>query len=155
MSSMRKATAYRDLALGIKVDRATATTGLVGTTATLFTVSVGRVVGTSLDGELTVATGATSSSAKLISTPTTGTAVDLTSAVSVASKEIGAKFSLPLTLGGALSVTTAGAGQIPGAVGFVIAVGTIQLNTTADPTGGGSAKWSITYYPYDDGATVA
>lgn len=144
---------YRQIMLGLPVDRATATTGLTGTTGDLFAISGGRIMLTSLVGELTVATGATASVAKLISAPTTGTAVDLTTTTSVASKEAGAKISLT-TFGAALAVNLAGAGTVLTAP-VVIAVGKIQLNTSADPTGGGSAKWRLTYIPYDDGASVA
>lgn len=155
MSALMKGAAFRSQALGLVVTRATATTGLLGATATLFTVTGGRVIVTSLVGELTVATGATASVAKLLSTPTTGSAVDLTSTTSVASKEIGAKITPAATLGGALSVTNAGAGFVALGTGFIIPIGSIQLNTSADPTGGGSAKWSLTYFPLDDGAAVA
>ena len=155
MSQSMKGSAYRAQALGLTVTRATATTGLTGATGTLFTVSGGRIVLTSMVGELTIATGATASVAKLLSTPTTGSAVDLTSTTSVASKEVGAKLTLPATLGGALAVNNAGAAPLAVGTGFVIAIGSIQLNTSADPTGGGSAKWTLTYFPLDDAATVA
>jgi len=154
MSVLNDPVAFRKAILGLQVNRATATTGLVGAAASIFTVSGGRILLTSLIGELTVATGATASNGSITAVPTSGTTVTLATATSVASKEIGTKLGLPLTFGGALSVTTAGAGPVPGALWIVVAVGAIQMVTSADPTGGGSAKWTLTYVPYDDGATV-
>jgi hypothetical protein len=145
-------TALRQIELGTKVDKVT--TVLPATaTGTLFTVTVGRVVVTSIVGEFTIAADATATLAKLVSTPTTGTAVDITSTTAVTSKEIGALITLPLTLGGALNVQNAGLGEIPGALRFLVPIGTIGINTSA--TNVGSVKWSLTYFPFDDGATVA
>jgi hypothetical protein len=141
----------RTALLGVKVDRATATLPQNGL-GHIFTVSGGRVVITSLVGEATVAIGATITTVKVTSTPATGTAVDLTSATAVTSLEIGGHLSLPLTLGGALVVNTAGAAEVPGALGFLVPVGSIDITTSANDTG--SVKWSITYIPYEDGGTV-
>jgi hypothetical protein len=152
VTTILQGTSLRQIELGTKVDKAT--TVLPATaTGTLFTVSGGRVVVTSIVGEFTIAADATATTVKLVSTPTTGTAVDITSTTAVTSKEIGALITLPLTLGGALNVQNAGLGEIPGALRFLVPIGTIQATTSA--TNVGSVKWSLTYFPFDDGASVA
>lgn len=150
---MQSGTALRTLELGTKVDKATAIVPASGN-QTIFTVATGRVVVTSLVGEFTVAGDGTVTTLKVTSAPTTGSAVDLASATAITSKEIGALVTLPLTLGGALNVQNAGAGEIPGALRFLVPIGVIRITTSAtDATA--SVKWSVTYFPYDDGATVA
>ena len=109
MTSIIKTTSYRDLALGVKVDKATAVLPATAYGA-LFTVAGGRVLVTGLIGEFTIAADATATTVKVTGTPTTGTAVDWTTAVAVTSKEIGSQMTLPAAAGGALVVTNAGAG---------------------------------------------
>lgn len=140
--------------LGAKVSRATAVTGLAGAAGTIFTIAGGRVVITGLVGELTIATGATASNGSIQVVPTSGTTVVIATATSVASKEVGTKLCLPTSFGGALSVQTAGAGPLPSGYYVVAATGSVQMVTSADPTGGASAKWDLLYVPLDDGATV-
>lgn len=141
----------RTALLGVKVDRATATLPQ-NATGSIFTVSGGRIVVTSLVGEVTTIVGATVTTLKVTSTPTTGSAVDLTSATAITSLEVGGHMSLPLTLGGALVVSNAGVAEIPGAIPLLVPIGNIQITTSANDTG--SVKWSITYIPYDDAALV-
>lgn len=143
----------RQILLGQKVDRATATLPQTAT-GHLFQVTGGRVLVTGLVGEVTVATGATATNAKITSTPTTGTAVDLTANVAVTSKEIGAQLTLPATSGSALVVKNGGAGgQLPGHNPYIVPIGYIDLITDASDTG--SVKWSITYIPLDNNASLA
>ncbi len=120
-------------------------------TGHIFTVSGGLVVVTALVGQVTTACSATATTLKITATPSTGTAVDLTSAVAVTSAEAGSLITLPTTLGGALSVTTSGAGQIPG-LQFLVAPGTIDITTSATNTG--QVAWSLTYAPWDNGGQV-
>ncbi len=141
----------RTALLGIQVNRATATLPQ-GATGHIFTVTGGRIVVTSLIGEVTTIVGATVTTLKVTSTPTVGTAVDLTSATAITSLEVGGHISLPLTLGGAVVVNNAGAAQIPGALGFLVPAGSVDITTSANDTG--SVKWSLTYVPYDDAAVV-
>jgi hypothetical protein len=152
MSVLIQGPQIRQILLGTKVDRATATIPQTAQAA-IYTVSGGRVIVTSLVGEVTTVMGGTATTVKVTSNPTTGTDVDLTSATAVTSKEVGSLITLPLTLGGALVVNSAGAGETPGALGFLVPIGTIDLVTSASDTG--SIKWSLTYIPYDDGASVA
>jgi hypothetical protein len=143
----------RQILLGQKVDRATATLPQTAT-GHLFQVTGGRVLVTGLVGEVTVATGATATLAKITSTPTTGTAVDLTSTTAITSKEIGAQCTLPATSGSALVVKNGGAGgQLPGHNPYIVPIGYIDLITDASDTG--SVKWSVTYIPLDNNASLA
>ncbi|MFJ6667418.1 hypothetical protein [Streptomyces sp. NPDC091383] len=142
----------RRLLFGHKVDRATATLPQTAT-GSIFTVSGGRVLVTGLLGEVTTAIGGTATTLTVVSTPTTGTATTLASATAITSKEVGAQCTLPLTSGSALVVVNGGGGgQLPGHAGYVVPVGNLQITTSASTTG--SIKWSLTYVPLDDGASV-
>jgi hypothetical protein len=153
MSNILRSTGYRALELGLKVDKAT--TVLPATAyGTLFTVTGGRVLITGLIGEFTIAADATATTVKVTGTPTTGTAVDWTTATAVTSKEIGSQMTLPAAAGSALVVTNAGgSGQMQCKSPFVAAIGTIGITTSA--TNAGSAKWSIFYVPLDDAGVLA
>lgn len=152
MSVIIQGPQIRQILLGTKVDRATATLPQTAQ-GSIFTVAGGRILLTGLVGEVTTATGATATTLKVTSNPTTGTDVDLTSATAVTSKEIGAQFTLPATSGSGLVVANGGGGgQFPAHNPYIVPVGTIDLVTSASDTG--SVKWSLTYVPLDDGATV-
>ena len=152
MTAMIQGNQLRTMLLGSKVDRATATLPQTAT-GHLFQVSGGRVLVTGLVGEVTLATGATATNAKVTSTPTTGTAVDLAANALITSKEIGSQLTLPAASGSALIVKNGGAGgQFPGHNPYIVPVGFIDLTTDASDTG--SVKWSLTYVSLDDGASV-
>jgi hypothetical protein len=141
----------RALTLGQKVDRATA--ALPQTTAgTLFTVTGGRILLTSIVGEVTTVIQTQANNTKLQSVPTVGTTVDLCAVLDITAKEVGALFGITGTFATALVGANAGATVIP-TVPLIIPVGAIKLNCAASNTG--SVKWSVTYVPYDDGASVA
>ncbi|RPE34921.1 hypothetical protein [Kitasatospora cineracea] len=152
MSVIIQSDQLRTVLVGAKVDRATATLPQT-TQAAIFTVSGGRVLVTGLVGEVTTATGATATNLKVTSNPTTGTDVDLAANTAVTSKEIGSLITLPGTSGSALVVKNGGGGgQLPAHNPYVVPIGTIDLVTDASDTG--SVKWSITYIPLDNGASV-
>lgn len=151
MSTLIQGNELRTLLFGRKVDRDTAALPQTAT-GSLFSVSGGRILLTSIVGEVTTALGATLTNAKLVSTPTTGTAVDLCAVLAVASKEAGTLFGITGLFSDAMVGANAGAGVIPRNP-VVIPVGNIGLNTSANDTG--SVKWSVTYIPLDDGASVA
>jgi hypothetical protein len=143
----------RKLAFGIKVDRATATIPAT-TTQTLFTVTGGRIILTGLVGEVTTIIQAQANAIKIVSTPTTGTAKDISGTLDINAFEVGALVSLDGTaLSTALSGTNAGAALFARGAGIVVPIGAIRLNTAATNTG--AMKWSLTYVPFDDGAAVA
>lgn len=143
----------RQVLLGTKVDRATATIPQTAT-GSIFTVTGGRILVTGLVGEVTTAIGGVATTLAVTSTPTTGTAVTVASATAITSKEIGSIITLPVTAGTAAVVNNGGGGgQLPGHAPYVIPVGALGITTSASTTG--AIKWSLTYVPLDDGATVA
>lgn len=153
MSVLLAGSQVRALLLGVRVDRATATLPQTAQGA-LFTVTGGRVIVTGLVGEVTTAVQAQATTVQIVGNPTTGTDVNWTNTTGdINGKEVGSLVTLPATLGGTASVQTAGGNVLALGSGFVAAVGTIDLKTGASSTG--SAKWSITYIPLDDGASVA
>jgi len=138
--------------LGRKVDRATSTLPATGDLS-IFTVSGGRIILTSLLGEVTVAIQAQANAIKVKSVPTTGTAKDLSATLDINAFEVGALISLDGTaLSTTLSGTNAGGALALRGVGIFVPIGAIKYNTAATNTG--SIKWSMTYIPYDDLATV-
>jgi hypothetical protein len=146
----------RALLLGIRVDRATAALPQT-TAANIFTVSGGRVLLTSLVGEVTTAIQAQANATKISSNPTTGSTVDLSATKDITGLEVGGFLSLiteadVTPFGAALQQQNAGAVTIPH-IGIIVPIGGIELNCAASNTG--SIKWSLTYIPYDDGASVA
>jgi hypothetical protein len=151
MATLIPGVQLRRLLLGTKIDRATAT--LPQTAAgTLFTVTGGKILLTSIHGEVTTAIQNQANNTKLQSVPTTGTTVDLCAVADIANKEVGALLGITGTLATALQVANAGA-QVVQTNGLIIPIGAIKLNCAASNTG--SVKWSITYVPLDDGASVA
>jgi hypothetical protein len=155
MAVLSSTSAYRQLVLGLKVDKATGT--LVTSTTTLFTISGGRVLITSLVGRVTTAIGATASNAKLVYNPTAaGTSFDMCTAVAIETDAVEQTYYI------AGSVASPGALLVGGAVGqanpvfedgYLVQAGTIEQNLSADPVGG-AITWSLTYVPFDDGAAV-
>lgn len=128
------------------------------TTGQIFRVTGGRVLVRALVGEVTTATGATVTTCKVSSKKLSnanvavGTAVDVASAVSVASLEVGSLFFVEGD-GTAAVTSTAGAAFIGTNSGLWIAPqGEIYLTTSATNTG--SMKWDLWYQPLDAGAVV-
>lgn len=150
MTNIMSSSAKRSLVLGEAVTRAAAL--LPATTqAPIFTVSGGKVLVTSLIGEVVVVMPATTNTTKVTGNPTSGTDVDWCTATSTASAEVGATFSLGAS---ALAVKNAGGGSLGSiAPGYIAQVGTIDLVTTGTAATG-TVKWVLTYIPIDDGATV-
>jgi hypothetical protein len=140
----------RRLLYGDKVDRATAALPQTAAAA-IFNIVGGRVVVTSIVGEVTTAIQNQANNTKLTSNPTTGTSVDMCAVLSIANDEVGCLYSITGTPADAMIGTNAG--LVPAmAKSQVIPVGTIDLDCGASNTG--SVKWAITYIPYDDGAYV-
>lgn len=132
---------------GRKVERAAATLPATGT-QTIFTVTGGRVLLTTLVGETVTATGAT---ATTITINAVGSVNGLTTALATAtdytSKSVGTEFAFS-TLGGAAVV----GGAFNQNNETVLTPGTIQIVTSATNTG--TVKWTLMFIPLDDGATV-
>jgi hypothetical protein len=143
--------AFLSVILGFRKDKAAATLPATATQS-LFTVAGGRIALLGLLGEVTTILGATATNAKIVSTPTTGTAVDLCAVLAVANKEAGTLFGITGIFSDALVGANAGA-TILQMRPIVIPVGVIGLNTSATNTG--ATKWTAWYVPLDDGATLS
>lgn len=150
MTTQIKGRAQRDLAFGIKVDRATAVLPQT-TSGTLFTVAGGRVLVTNITGEVTTVIQTQANNTKLVATPTTGTAVDMCAVLDISADEVGCLYTITGLPSDAMYGPNAGLGQVMSR-GLVVPIGTIKLSCAASNTG--SVKWSITYLPWDDGASV-
>ncbi|HEX2657851.1 MAG TPA: hypothetical protein VHU40_06250 [Polyangia bacterium] len=155
MSAIISGDQLRTILLGTSVSKAT---GVVANGATtLFTIAGGRVVVTSLVGRVTTAIGSTGSNAKLVYNPTAaGTSFDLCTAVAIETDAVEQTYYI------AGSVASPGALLVGGAVGqangifsspYILQAGTIEQNLSADPVGG-AITWTVTYIPYDNGATL-
>lgn len=155
MASFLKGEQQRLLHLGNKVEEPAAVLPATGT-AHLFTVSGGRVAITGLVGQCTTVCSATATTVSVGMTPAVGTAsvASLATATAITSKEVGTLVSLPSGAPGALVVgaNAGGAGQVQGPGGYVVQPGTVDIVTSATNTG--AFKWTLTYVPLDDGASV-
>lgn len=159
MSVLNPNAAFFKSAYGARVDKATGT--VANGTTSLFAITGGRIVLTSLVGRVTTAIGATTSNAKLVYNPTAaGTSFDLCTAVDIASDAVEQTYHLAVTSQdaavGALIVTGA-VGQASGGIlafPYILQAGVIEQNLSADPVGG-AITWSCSWMPYDDGAALA
>lgn len=160
MSVIIQGNQLRSVDLGIKVSKAAFT--LPATTSTaIFTVSGGRVLITSLVGEVTTVLGATATNLNVTLDPTGANAVaDLAAATAVTSDAVGTLYTVTGAPADLLSAAAVGNTQAPNYVagpivghGFIVPAGSILLKTSATNTG--ATKWDLTYVPYDDGASVA
>ncbi len=151
MSVIIQGDQLRTILLGTKVDRVTA--ALPQTTqSALFTITGGRVLLTSIVGEVTTVIQTQANNTKLVANPTTGTDVDICAVLNVAADEVGCLYGITGLFSDALVGANAGATVIPRNP-VVLLVGTLDLNCAASNTG--SVKWSLTYIALDNGASVA
>jgi len=154
MTVSYSAAAVRAIKDGLLVSRATAS--LPATTSqNLFTVAGGRILLLALIGEVTTVIQAQSTTVKVTSTPTTGSAIDMSSTgADINALEVGGRITLanPPAAGTAMVKTNAGYTNLQG-VQVVVPIGTISYTTGATSTG--SIKWDLFYVPYDAAATVA
>lgn len=156
MSVLIQGSQLRALQLGVRVDRATATLPQ-STDQAIFTVAGGRVLITSLIGQVTTVIGTgTTPDLKIKYNPTaTGTDFDLCTAVSISADAVGQAYYI------AGNVATPGALLVGGAVGqanpvfaapLALPAGDIEIDMDESVTG--SVRWTLTYIPLDDGASV-
>lgn len=126
-------------------------------TSTLFTVTGGRIIITSLAGTVSTVIGGTATTLALGTAPTVGTAATggIASATAVTSKEAGTHIWLPSAAGSALNVgaNAGAAAQLLGGQAYVVSAGTLTWTTSASTTG--AISWALTYIPLDDGAAVS
>lgn len=120
-------------------------------TQTIFTVAGGRVAINQFFGVVTVIMAGTTPNCKFTSTPTVGTAVDLTTTTSLGTTEVGGHVTIG-SFGTATVVKNAGAANLLSAP-IIVPAGTIGVNVSAaDATG--SIQWTCFWVPLDAGATL-
>lgn len=142
--------AVREVTLGLRVDRATATLPQT-TAAAIFNIVGGRVLISQIVGEVTTVIQTQANNTKLTANPTTGTSVDICAVLNITAKEVGTLFGISGLNTDALIGVNAGA--LPAQTrGVVVNTGTIDLDCAASNTG--SVKWCVCYVPIDDGAYV-
>lgn len=156
MSVLNPNEGLRKAILGVRVHRETQALPADASAEALFTIAGGRVIVTSLVGRVTTALQAQANAVKLQYNPTaTGTTFDLCTAVETNGDAVGQTYYI------AGDVATPGALLVGGAVGqanpvfpkpLLLDAGTIDVDCADGGTG--SVEWTVTYIPYDDGATV-
>lgn len=152
MSVLNPLAAFLKTLYGQRVDKATtAITGV--STKPLFTVTGGRVLVTSLVGEVTTVIQTQANLAKIVFNPdATGADTDLCTTLDITADAVGTLYGVPGTYASALAsglLTLEGPGF---GDPFIVSEGSIGLNTSASSTG--SVAWTLTYVPLDDGAAV-
>lgn len=136
--------------IGKQVSRATAALPQTAAGA-LFNITGGRVLVTTILGQVTTVIQTQANNTKLSSNPATGTTVDLCAVLDISADEVGCLYGITGIPADAL--VGAGAGYAPAPQRPVIVpVGAIELNCAASNTG--AVKWDIWYVPLDSGASV-
>lgn len=123
--------------------------------ATLFTITGGRVLITGFQGIVTTVTASTTCTFSLGFTPAGGSAntTGITSAMtSIGTLAVGSQISLNATPGSALVATAANAVGYDQAYSLVLPAGVITCTTGASITG--NVTWSLTYVMLDNGGAV-
>lgn len=148
MSTLIQGSELRTLVLGSRVEKATGT--LAAATSALFTVSGGKVLVTSIVGEVTTAI-TVANSYKLQHNPTTGTTKDLCAATDIGTTDTPAGNLLGFQGLTGDSILT-GPGAVPTIKQpLVLTAGSVeQVSAGTD----GAITWVLTYVPLDDGASV-
>lgn len=144
---------FTELVLGFRVDRATA--ALPQTTdGALFTISGGRILLTSIVGEVTTVIQTQANNTKLKFNPdATGADQDLCAVLDISADPVGELYTIDGTVGNAMrSDLLIGLNSLYGAGGLILSEGAIELDCAASNTG--SVAWTLTYLPIDDGAAV-
>lgn len=136
-----------------------------GSSATLFTVSGGMVLVTSLVGRVSTVLSGTTGAVSLGATPTVGASgaqvAGIASATVVGGGEVGATFAVAATIAGApTTLANGGASAVAGKSpflaqsAFIVQAGIITI-TTSVATMTGAIDWYLTYLPLDNGASVS
>lgn len=153
MASSLPGVALRQLNKGYLVSRAAATLPQTGA-QNIFTITGGRILLVALVGEVTTIIQAQATTVKVTSTPTTGSAIDLSAATTdINALEVGGRITLanPPAAATALVKTNAGYTDLPG-VNTIVPIGALSYTTGASSTG--ALKWDLIYVPLDTGAAV-
>jgi hypothetical protein len=148
--------------LGIRVAKASAILPATGL-QTLFTVTGGRILVTSLIGEVTVVFDGTTNSLNVVHDPDGAGAVgDISGATVCTSDAVGTLYTVHGIQAALLGTQKEGGTEVPTHVtakspvggGFILPAGLTKLQTSATDTTG-ATKWVMTYIPLDNGASVA
>ena len=121
------------------------------TDETLFRVSGGKVLVTSIIGEVTTVIQTQANNTKLKVNPTTGSDADLCAVLDITADAIKTLYVCTGTLANAL-VASIGVALLQ-ATPWVLDVGDIELDCAASNSG--QVKWLITYAPLDGGVIEA
>ncbi len=148
MSVLIQGNQIRSILFGVRVSKATGT--LAATTVPLFTVAGGKVLITSIVGEVTTAI-TVANSYKLQHNPTTGTTKDLCAATDIGTTDTPAGNLLGFQGLTGDSILT-GPGAVPTLKQpLVLTAGSIEHVSAGTD---GAITWVLTYVPLDDGASV-
>jgi hypothetical protein len=148
MSNFLTGTSYRDLLLGIKVDRATDN---ILTGEELFSVVGGRVQVNLIIGEVTTIIETKTVNFKLVADPTVGTNTDLCANLDLSADEAGTMYTISGAAATAMQRGESGS-VLAQLTPVIVSAGAIEATVGATHTG--SIKWSIFYVPIDAGAYV-
>lgn len=153
MSQLHPLESMRQLILGERVDRATDTLP-ESTDEALFTIAGGRVMITSIIGEVTTVIQTQANNTKLKFNPSaTGADVDLCAVLDITAAAVGTLFGITGDFSDAmvaqvLCLETDSLLERP----IVLSEGAIEIDCAATNTG--SVSWTLTYIPIDDGAYI-
>ena len=154
MSVLIQGDQLRSLLCGVKVQRTTASLPQTGT-STLFTITGGKVLITSIVGEVTTVIQTQANATKLTFDPTdAGATQDLCATSDITADAVGTMYSITGTVATGLqdALNFLPSNKVP-AQPIVLKPGAILLDCAASNTG--SVKWDLTYIPLDNGASVA
>jgi hypothetical protein len=133
---------------GLQVARAAAALPQ-STSEALFNIEAGRIALNLILGEVTTIIETQANNTKLISTPDTGTAVDMCAVLDITADEVGTLYGISGLNSDALIGINAG--LVPGMVRpLILPPGSIDLSCAASNTG--AVKWLAFWMPIDDGA---
>jgi hypothetical protein len=145
---------FRKAALGVQVNRATAALPQT-TAAAIFTVATGRVLVTSIVGEVTTVIQTQANATKLTFDPTdAGATQDLCATLDITADAVGTMYGITGTPATALqdALNFLPPSKSLAREGIILKPGSILLDCAASNTG--SVKWTLHYVPIDAGATV-
>jgi hypothetical protein len=154
MSVLNNAAALLASTYGTKVERATAALPQTAASA-IFNVTTGRVLITSIIGEVTTVIQTQADATKLQFDPTdAGATQDLSATLDITADAVGTLYSITGTPATAMTdaLNFLGSDKVL-ARPLILKPGSILLNCAASNTG--SVKWTVTYLAIDTGAAVA
>lgn len=159
MTTVSTQASIRKVLLGNRTYLGSAKTVPANATQNVFTIANGRILITAMYGLVTTIIGGTTPAAKYVATPTTGTANDMCTALTITADEVGMMWQLPSAVGSSLiGAAAAGksgsvSGNTGGLCGQIVAPGTIGFNVSAaDATG--AVQHYLYWVALDDNVTV-